>query len=219
MGLSSEEKERFLRALEEDWEFRYAVMGLLGVQELIKAVAALTNEVAGLKERVGKLEDRVDGLAKEVTALRQDFNVLKQDVEYLKAKVDSLEKGQEGLRKDMGEVKERLNKLDRTVENLTLGLEAEANSLVSNYLRRRGINIDTDRVQLDYRYEFGIYGSNGQVTIVGEAKIRVSAAIIDRVVERVKEAVKLFPDKFPGRVIIVAYCMRHCRTPWRKPKN
>ena len=40
MGLSPDEKRRFLRALEEDWEFKYAVMGLLGIQELIKAVAA-----------------------------------------------------------------------------------------------------------------------------------------------------------------------------------
>ena len=49
-----------MKVLEEDWEFRYAVMGLLGIQELIKAVAALTSEVAGLKDRVGRLEERVD---------------------------------------------------------------------------------------------------------------------------------------------------------------
>ena len=88
------------------------------------------------------------------------------------------------------------------MKNLTLSLEAEANGLVSNYLRQRGINIDTDRVQLDSRYEFDIYGSNGQVTIVGEAKIRVSSAIIDRVVARVGEAMKKFPDKFPGKVVV-----------------
>ena len=39
----------------------------------------------------------------------------------------------------LGRLKERVDKLDRIMENLTLGLEAEANSLVSNYLRQRAL--------------------------------------------------------------------------------
>ena len=201
MGLSFDEKKRFLRALKEDEEFRYEVLGLLGIEELIRAVTELTREVTGLRQ--------------DISELRMDFNALRSDVGYIKTKADSLERRQEELirdvgevRKDMGEVKERLDKLDRTVENLSLGLEAEANSLVSNYLRQHGINIETGPVHLDSTYEFDIYGTNGQVTVVGEAKIRVSSVIIDRVVERVREAIKAFPDKFPGRVIIVVYCMR-----------
>ena len=38
MALSSEERRRFLRALEEDEEFRLAVAGLLGFREILEAL-------------------------------------------------------------------------------------------------------------------------------------------------------------------------------------
>lgn len=44
--------------------------------------------------------------------------------------------------------------------------------------------------------------------IVDETKTRVSAAIIDHVMKRVREAMRAFSDKFPGKVIIVVYRMR-----------
>ena len=168
----------------------------------------MEERVGGLENRVVSLENRVSGLEAKVDALVKDVNELRKGQEELRDGFNALKRDMEDVKERLGRLKERVDKLDRTMENLTLGLEAEANSLVSNYLRRRGINIDTDRVQLDFRYEFDIYGTNGQVTIVGEAKIRVSAAIIDRVVARVREAMKEFPDKFPGKVVIVVYCMR-----------
>ena len=39
--LSIEEKKRFLKALEEDLEFRYAVMGLLGFKEILDRITRL----------------------------------------------------------------------------------------------------------------------------------------------------------------------------------
>ena len=152
MGLSQEDKERFLKALEEDKIFRYAVMGLLGIQELIK--------------------------------------------------------GQEELRNDMRTVKAELRRLNKTVDRITAALEDEANDVVTYYLRQHGINIETSPVRLDSVYEFDIYGSNGQYTIVGEAKTRVSRRMVERITARVRNAVNAFPSKFPGKVITVIYCMR-----------
>ena len=166
MGLSQEEKERFLKALEEDWEFRYAVMGLLGIQELRKDMEDVKTRLGRLEERVSKLEDKVDALAR--------------DVRDIKA----------------------------TLENITMSVEEEANELVQYYLRQRGINITTRPVQLDSTYEFDIYGTNGQYTIIGEAKTRVEVDVVRRVVARVEEVRKRFPDRFPGRVIITIYCLR-----------
>ena len=159
MGLSREEKERFLKALEEDWEFRNAVMGLLGIQELLKGQAEILRVLTKLVERVGKLERRVD-------------------------------------------------RIDRTLNRVTAALEDEANDVVTYYLRQRGINIETGRVHLDSVYEFDIYGTNGQLTIVGEAKTRLSKKMVERVIARVRNAVSAFPSKFPGRVIIVIYSVR-----------
>ena len=159
MGLSREDKERFLRALEEDWEFRNAVMGLLGIQELLKGQAEILRVLTKLVERVDKLERRVD-------------------------------------------------RIDRTLNRITAALEDETNDVVTYYLRQRGISIETGPVRLDSVYEFDIYGTNGQYTIVGEAKTRLSKKMIERVIARVRNAVNAFPGKFPGRVIIVIYSVR-----------
>ena len=159
MGLSQEEKERFLRALEEDRVFRYAVMGLLGVQELLRGQEELRKDMSDVKERLGRLERRVD-------------------------------------------------KIEKTLDRITAALEDEANDVVTYYLRQRGINIETGSVRLNSVYEFDIYGTNGQLTIVGEAKTRLSKKMVGRIIARVRNAVDAFPGKFPGRVIIVIYSVR-----------
>ncbi|WP_054850372.1 hypothetical protein [Vulcanisaeta sp. JCM 14467] len=143
----------------EDRVFRYAVMGLLGIQELRK-------DMGDVKEKLGKLEDKVDALAKDV-----------RDVKV-------------------------------TLENITMTIEEEANELVQYYLRQRGISIATRPEQFDSAYEFDIYGTNGQLTIIGEAKTRVGVDVVRRVVARVGEARSRFPDRFQGRVITVIYALR-----------
>lgn len=55
--LTREEKERFLRALEEDREFRYAVMGLIGYREVLEAITELRKAFARLEERQARLEE------------------------------------------------------------------------------------------------------------------------------------------------------------------
>jgi len=62
MSLSSREKERILRALEEDRSFRYALMGLLGFKELL--------------ERFARLEERMIGLEKLVATVAHRFGVI-----------------------------------------------------------------------------------------------------------------------------------------------
>ena len=180
MGLSREEKERFLKALEEDWEFRNAVMGLLGIQELLK----------------GQVE-----ILKVLTELLNGQRELKDRVSKLEERVGKLEEG-------MSRLERRVDRIDRTLNRVTAALEEEANDVITYYLRQRGINIETGPVRLNSVYEFDIYGTNGQYTIVGEAKTRVSKNMVKRVVARIGEAVKLFPNKFPGKVITVIYTMR-----------
>ena len=46
------------------------------------------------------------------------------------------------------------------------------------------------------------------MTIVGEAKTRLSKRVVERVIARVREAVNAFPSKFLGRVITVVCCLR-----------
>lgn len=60
--LSAEEKKRFLKALEEDPEFRYAVAGLLGLGEVLNELKKLredfNNYVKRSERRWGQNERR-----------------------------------------------------------------------------------------------------------------------------------------------------------------
>lgn len=77
----------------------------------------------------------------------------------------------------VGKLEERVDRIDRTVERITITIE-EANGMVSYCLRQRGINIEASPVRLNSVYEFNVYGTNGQYAIVGEAKTRASKILV-----------------------------------------
>jgi hypothetical protein len=59
-------KSRILRMLKEDEEFRYAVAGLLGLEEILK--------------RLDRHEDEVRRIWQEIEKLREDMNKLREDM-------------------------------------------------------------------------------------------------------------------------------------------
>ncbi|MEM1897133.1 MAG: hypothetical protein QXD93_05510, partial [Ignisphaera sp.] len=88
--LSIEEKEKILRTLEIDKEFRYAVMGLIGYKEVLEGIMALNERVikleerfAELSERVAKLEERFARLEERVIKLEERFAELSERVAKL----------------------------------------------------------------------------------------------------------------------------------------
>ena len=72
-ALSREEKEKLLRALEEDREFRYALMGLLGFKEVLDRITKLEERQQKLEERFAKLEERVARLEERVARLEEEM--------------------------------------------------------------------------------------------------------------------------------------------------
>ena len=56
--LSREDRERILKTLEEDREFRYALMGLLGFKEILERQQRLEERFARLEERFIELEKK-----------------------------------------------------------------------------------------------------------------------------------------------------------------
>jgi len=59
-------KSRILRMLKEDEEFRYAVAGLIGLEEILK--------------RLDRHEDEVRRIWQEIEKLREDMNMLREDM-------------------------------------------------------------------------------------------------------------------------------------------
>ncbi|GAB6944154.1 hypothetical protein [Vulcanisaeta sp. JCM 14467] len=97
MGLSQEDKERLLRALEEDAEFRLAVVGLLGITDLQSSIRELTSAVREL----------VNGQGKILEIMRQ----LLENQERLWEGQNRLFEGQNRLWEIQGKLLEVVNKL------------------------------------------------------------------------------------------------------------
>ena len=83
-------KREFLRLLREDEEFRYAVMGLLGMMDLKSSVDNLVKAISDMKDIVAKhgeeiiaLKGSVDELRKTVETLSNSFGELKKIIETL----------------------------------------------------------------------------------------------------------------------------------------
>jgi len=91
-------------------------------------------------------------------------------------------------------------------ESLAISVEEMAREFVEWFLKQRGIVCSAQRLLLDEEYEFDVYCAAGDVAVLGEAKVRCGPNDVERVVARVEEAVRRWPDKFPGRVAKVLYC-------------
>ena len=102
--VSEDLKKQFLKLLMEDEEFRYAVMGLLGISdlrgavgELVNAVKALTNEVKALREGQNALRSDVNSLRVDVDKLWVENNKMWEAIKTLQEQVKALQEGQNKL--------------------------------------------------------------------------------------------------------------------------
>jgi len=190
-------------------------------------VAAVREEVKRLEERVATKEDLQRFATKEDLerfATKEDLKALeakmatKEDLQRFATK-EELKALETSLREEIRRLEERMatkedikrleNKMatKEQVEDIALSLEEVARDYVVWFLKQRGILCKASRLRLDGDYEFDVYCAAGGVTVVGEVKLRASAGAVERLVARVEEAVRRWPDKFQGRVVKVFYCM------------
>jgi chromosome segregation ATPase len=226
MSLSANEKKRFLRALEEDKEFRYAVAGYLGLSETLKRLDSLEErmvelsegqkklweEVKALREDVNTLKDDVSTLKSDVNMLKSDVNILKSDVNILKSDVGTL-KGDVGslktdfsiLKSDTRALREDVRQIRTTLERLTLTAEEEARSVVKHKLKEKlNIDIELDRIFIDAT-EVNIYGAAGDICVVGEATVRLGPNLVNELLGKVKMIRDKRPDLLRRKLIKVIY--------------
>ncbi|MEM2865367.1 MAG: DUF3782 domain-containing protein [Candidatus Bathyarchaeia archaeon] len=92
--MSAKLKQEFLSLLREDPEFRYAVAGLLGLDEILRRLDKHWEELVKLREEANKLrEDMNKGFLRhdeEIAKLREDMNkgFLRHDEEIAKLRED-----------------------------------------------------------------------------------------------------------------------------------
>jgi regulator of replication initiation timing len=212
MSLSASEKKRFLRALEEDREFRYAVAGYLGLSETLKRLDSLEEsmkklweEVKALRGDVNTLKDDVGTLKSDVNILKSDVNILKSNVGTLKDDVGSLKADFSILKSDTGALREDVRQIRTSLERLTLTAEEEARSVVKHKLKEKlNIDIELDRIFIDAT-EVNMYGAMGDICVVGEATVRLGPSLVNELLGKVKMIRDKRPELLRRKLIKVIY--------------
>jgi len=116
--LTKEEKERLLRAVEEDREFRYALMGLLGMKELLERFTRLEEGQQKLEKRFARLEERQVKLEERQQKLEERFAKLEERQQKLEERFARLEERQQKLEERQQKLEERFVKLEERFAKL-----------------------------------------------------------------------------------------------------
>jgi len=210
----SDLKKEFLRLLETDEEFRYAVAGYLGYSEIL-------NELKALREEQRRIWVNIEKLWQEVKNLREETRSLREDVRTLKEGQEALREGQEKLWEEVRTLKEGQETLREGQERLwkyvkagfaelraTLGATFEdyARAFLEVMLEEMGypgarvtrgyLLRDREVVEVDMLCENPL--------VVGEATSRIqSIEEAEREVDKLTERVRLAEEKY-GRKPVLA---------------
>jgi ribosome-associated translation inhibitor RaiA len=176
----AELKKEFLELLEKDLEFRYAVAGYLGLLEVLKRLDSLSEEQVKLREEQARLSEEQIRLREEQARLREDFN------------------------KMFKMFNERMNRIEKTLEKLTLDIEDEAREVIEERLSKMGFDIKLEKLELP-DFELNIYGANKDICVIGEATVRLGLKEIKKLIKIVDKLVKEKPELLRPKKILVLY--------------
>ena len=111
-------KREILRLIEEDKEFRYAVMGMLGMSELLERFTRLEERQQKLEERQQRLEERFAKLEERQQKLEERFAKLEERQQKLEERFARLEERQQRLEERQQKLEERFYELMVEVRDL-----------------------------------------------------------------------------------------------------
>ncbi|UNQ73167.1 hypothetical protein [Infirmifilum sp. NZ] len=185
-------KSRVLKLLREDEEFRYAVAGLIGLDEVLKRLDRHEEELVKLREDINRLrEDMIEGFKRhdeEMARLREDFNRALQAIDKRFEVMDR-----------------RLMRVERTLEKLTVDVEDEARSIIRYRLREElGLDIELGSLVLP-DLEIDIFGVADDLCVIGEATVRGGVSVLDKLLEKAEVLRSRYPDKLRPKTIMVIY--------------
>jgi archaellum component FlaC len=175
------------------------------VEELTKIVKAHEERLAKLEERMASAEERLTKVEDRLTRLEAVVEELAKATRENTRAISELRKAMEHLERRFDR---RLTAIENMLNNLTIGLEYEANHVVQHLLKQRGIEIRTGVTYFSRKFEFDIYGVSEQLTVIGDAKVKAGPQTVRRLVRKVRRAMDRYPDRFKGKVVTVLYCLR-----------
>jgi len=194
----AELKSKMLKLLEEDVEFRYAVAGLIGLEEILKRLDRHEEELKRIWEEIAKIWEEIRKVWEEIKGIKEEQKLLREDFRKMLV---------------------RIQRIERTLDHISIAIEDEARDAVAWLLSKYGITTQITDVRINGRYEFDVYGSTDNLTIIGEAKVRASIKTLDRLLSRIEEARKIKPEIFKGKTQPVLYCLKFVGNPTEAEKR
>ncbi len=144
-----EEKQRILKAIEEDPMFRHALMGLLGFREILDRITRIEERITRIEERQQKLEERMVELEERQQKLEERQQRLEERMLKLEERMIKLEERQQMLEERQQKLEERLLKVEeelaelRRSHNMLIKKMINLEKLVTTIAHRFGVITET----------------------------------------------------------------------------
>jgi len=194
-------RERILKLLDTDREFRYTVAGRLEILEILERLDKLTEiqtkiwmVIRDIKADIKKIWIEIEEIKGEQTKIWTEIGKIGVEVK--------------GLREDFNKMNARLGRVERTLEKLTIDVEDEARSIIRDRVKRElGIDLTLNSLILP-DLELNIYGVSGDLCIVGEATVRGEINLLYELLEKIDLLKKKYPEKLRKKVLpVICVCL------------
>jgi len=116
MSLSKNElKKTILELLKEDLDFRYAVAGLIGIEEILRRLDNVESAIKALQEQVAKHSEEIKKLQEQVLRHSEEIRSLQEQVKSLQEQVKSLQEQVKVLQEQVKSLQEQVKILQEQV--------------------------------------------------------------------------------------------------------
>jgi len=191
-------KEEFLKLLDRDLEFRYAVAGYLGLSEILKRLDRLEEGQNKLWEGQKRIWENIEKLWEEIRLLREDQKRLWENQ-------NKLWENQNRLWEEVRGLKVTQARLVATIDRLTITIEEESLDVVGRRLKDElGLDIKLGRIFVDDK-EINIYGSSADICVIGEATVRLGRRLVEELEGKIKFLREVKPELIKPKIIKVIY--------------
>ncbi len=189
MSLTLHDKEKLLKAIEEDREFRYALMGLLGLKEILDRITELAKGQQRLEERQQRLEERFAKLEERQQKLEERFARLEERFVKLEERFIKLEERQQKLEERQQRLEERFVKLEERQQRLEEEMKETRRVLMTIAHRfgvlteeafRQGMRFVVEEVLKVAKVERWVYRDEDGVVYGYPSIIEVDVAVRDK---------------------------------------
>ena len=190
--MDEELKAKLLKLLKEDEEFRYAVAGYIGLEEVLRELADLRRRSEAHDRKFNEILERLDEHDRK-------FNEVLERLDEHDRKFNEVILELRELRKSISEVQ-------AYIERTSLTLEEEAREVIGYRLRRSGVQVKLEPL-VKPELEINIYGATGDICVVGEVSTRAGVRVVSSLDKKVDELQRRYPEYLRPKVIKVIYVL------------